>query len=107
MDNGSDNPVQTLTVVVGGRNFRIGCEPEEQDNLQKAAAMLNSEITSLQNETSTLRVSLESSAVLAALNFAAELLRRQPERSNQHSGDPQLEPKIATLIEKIDSVLTD
>lgn len=103
----SDQSLQTLTVVVGGRNFRIGCQSEEQENLRAAAAMLDSEISSLQDESSTLRVSLESSAVLAALNFAAELVRRQPEQSNQHSFDQQVESRIAKLIDKIDSVLAD
>ena len=97
--------MQTLNIQIGGRSFQIGCEPEEQDNLQAAAELLNSEIASLQNDSDSLRVSLESSAILAALSFAAELLGQQSDIPDERA--EQNEPRITRLIDKIDSILVE
>ncbi len=91
-----------MTVQIGGRDFHIGCDPEEQDNLRAAAEMLNSEIASLQDDTGSSRISLESCAVLAALNFAAEL-----QRGNSSVSGEDFSPKITHLVDKIDSVLAE
>ncbi len=96
------NSVPHLKVKIGGRNFQIGCEPEEHATLRAAANMLNSEISSMQDNSAGQSVSLETAAVVSALNFAADLLRKQSPGPIQ-----DFSPQIAQMIDKIDSALTD
>ncbi len=100
--------MQNLNIKIGGREFQIGCEPEEHSNLCAAADLLNSEIASMQDGPGNMNVSLETSAVMSALNFAAELIRlRSDAQSQQNSPNERDGQRITELIEKIDSALMD
>lgn len=93
-----DNSPQTLKIKIGGRDVTIGCAPEQQQNLLNAASVLNAEISNIQNTASTTSVSLESAAIIAALNFAAQIIENNS-RAHQFDFD--------SLIDKIDATLAD
>ncbi|WP_112323320.1 cell division protein ZapA [Oceanibium sediminis] len=38
-----------IQLDIGGRNFRVACEPGQEDNLRQAAALLDTEATTLQD----------------------------------------------------------
>ncbi len=92
-----------LKIKVGGRDFHVSCLPGERENLLNAAQMLNLEISSIQNNSQSTSITLEAGAVIAALNFAAELNLSKKELQN-HSGEA-FTNDIDRLIGEIDSVL--
>ncbi len=102
------NPISTLKIQIGGREFQVGCAPDEHDILQQAADMLNAEIASMQDDADKMSVSLETSAVMSALNFAAELLRRQSDAQFENMTRNEIDNRrIAQLVNKIESALAD
>lgn len=78
------------------------CEPNEEESLRAAAELVNSEITSVRGGSAKSNVSLETAAIVSALNFAAELLRRNSNGSDENSNQ-----NLAHLVDKINSVLPD
>lgn len=78
------------------------CEPDEEESLRAAAELVNSEIASVQGDSAKSNVSLETAAIVSALNFAAEL-----QRQNSNSSDGITSQNLAQLVDKINSVLPD
>ncbi len=93
-----EDPSQTLKIKIGGRDVTLGCAPDQQQILLNAASVLNAEISNIQNSAATASVTLESAAIIAALNFAAQIIE------NNSSAD-QFE--FDELIDKIDATLAD
>ena len=89
---------QTLKIKVGGRDVSLGCAPDQQQNLLNAASVLNAEISNIQNSATTASVTLESAAIIAALNFAAQIIENNS-LAREYDFDK--------LIDKIDATLTD
>jgi cell division protein ZapA len=58
-------------IKVLDRDYNIGCPPEQLENLQAAAKLLDKQMRDIQGSNKT--VSLERIAVLAALNIAHDL----------------------------------
>ena len=99
MSTENSESADSMTINIGGRNIVVGCSVEDRENLERAAQLLNSEIEMLQKMAGTESIALETSAVMAALNFAAELLEK-----NEHLIDSKT---ITRLIGRIDSVLAN
>ncbi len=89
---------QTLKIKVGGRDVSLGCAPDQQQSLLNAASVLNAEISNIQNSASNASVTLESAAIIAALNFAAQIIENN-NRAQEFDFDK--------LIDKIDATLND
>lgn len=91
-----------ISVQIGGQNIQLVCEPDEEESLRAAAELVNSEITSIRGGSAKSSVPLETAAIVSALNFAAELLRR-----NSDSSDDDSNQNLAQLVDKINAVLPD
>lgn len=105
MNDPNEGSASSLTVNIGGRDFHIGCGPEERDDLYAAAELLNSEISSLQTDPNSPPVSLETGAVVVALNLAGDLLRRK--NQSPIESDDEFSSQISRLVDKIESVLEE
>ncbi len=93
-----EDPSQTLKIKIGGRDVSLACAPDQQQVLLNAASVLNAEISNIQNSTVNASVTLESAAIIAALNFAAQIIENN-NSANQFDFD--------NLIDKIDATLAD
>lgn len=105
MSNQNEESSSSQKVHIGGRDFYVSCEPDESEELHAAVDLLNSEITSLQGDPDAPSVSLETSAVIVALNLAGDLHRLNTE--NPIESDDEISSRIVRLIDKIDFVLDE
>lgn len=96
-----DNQTVSLEVTVADRDFKVNCHQDEAESLKSAAELLNAEIDSMKG------VSLETSAVIAALNFAAELLRARSSATEQLATIDDQVPDIQHLMNRIEAALQD
>lgn len=63
-----------LDIVILGKEYRVGCKPEEADALKEAAELLDGKLREFAALTNAAG---EKLAVMTALNLAHELLRAQ------------------------------
>lgn len=105
MNDSNEGNSSSLKVTIGGRDFHLGCGPDERDELYAAAELLNSEISSLQADPNSPPVSLETGAVVVALNLAGDLLRRKTETPTVPYNE--FSSRIVRLVSKIDFVLEE
>ena len=97
-----DRPMENLKIRIDGRDFTVSCDEGQRENLLDAAELLNSEITNIQNMSRSKMITLEASAVMAALNFAGELLLRNVDQSHNNQ---EINDSISKMINEIDAVL--
>ena len=97
-----DRPMENLKIRIDGRDFTVSCDEGQRENLLDAAELLNSEITNIQNLSRSKMITLEASAVMAALNFAGELLLRNVDQSHNNQ---EINDSISKMIDEIDAVL--
>ena len=86
--------METLSLRIFGRDLTLACPPEEKDQLNNAAKLLNDELDSINDKNNAL--------VIAGLSMASKLLNKTSSNDNQSSANNQ---DIEKLIEKIESVL--
>lgn len=101
-EEGILSSLPNISVQIGGQNIQLVCEPGEEESLRAAADLVNTEITSVQGDSTKSNIPLETAAIVSALNFAAELLRQ-----NSDSSDDNSNQNLAQLVDKINSVLPD
>ena len=94
--------MENLKIRIDGRDFTVSCDEGQRENLLDAAELLNSEITNIQNMSRSKMITLEASAVMAALNFAGELLLRNVDQSHNNQ---EINDSISKMINEIDAVL--
>lgn len=88
-----------VNVTIFGKEFRVACPDDEQDDLLRAAKYLDDKMQEIHSSGKVLGA--ERCAIMAALNIAHELLRMQ-----QNSGvDPEFEQRIRALTAKIGTAL--
>ncbi len=95
-------PMENLKIRIDGRDFTVSCDEGQRENLLDAAELLNSEITNIQNMSRSKMITLEASAIMAALNFAGELLLRNGDQSHENQ---EISDSISKMIRDIDTVL--
>ena len=95
-------PMENLKIRIDGRDFTVSCDEGQRENLLDAAELLNSEITNIQNMSRSKMITLEASAVMAALNFAGELLLRNGDKSHENQ---KISDSISKMIDDIDTIL--
>ena len=93
-----DDTRHHLKIKIGGRELSLSCAPGERENLENAAKILNNEISNIQKSSHTNSISLEASAIIAALNLAAELIEIK-QNAAQHD--------FNKLIDEIDTTLAN
>ncbi|KWS04543.1 Z-ring-associated protein ZapA [Lysobacter capsici AZ78] len=90
---------EAVSISLLDREYTVGCEPNERDDLLAAARMLDSKMREIRG--SNRMAALDRVAVLAALNFAHEL---QQLRGDGNSRDRELSRTLDELHRKLDSL---
>lgn len=88
----------SVTISILGKEYQIGCPPEEEESLRQSARYLNEQMKQVKSRGATL--GFEKVAILAALNISHELVTqgKTADQSNTLR-------KLKSLEEKIDSAL--
>ena len=90
---------EAVSIRLLDREYTVGCEPAERDELLAAARMLDSKMREIRG--SNRMAALDRVAVLAALNFAHEL---QQLRGEGDQRDRELSRTLDELHRKLDSL---
>jgi cell division protein ZapA len=95
----SHEPVP-VTVRILDKEYRVGCEPDEQEGLIQSARMLDRHMREIRQTGRV--IGTDRIAVMAALNIAHELiqLQRRGEGEGQ-APDPEAERRLAALQERL------
>ncbi len=91
-----------VAVTILGKEYRIGCEPEDEEALLKAARFLDARMKEIRGSGKV--IGTDRIAVMAALNIAHELLARE------HSADAEASTankRIRAMRERIEVALND
>ncbi|ALN65048.1 MULTISPECIES: cell division protein ZapA [Lysobacter] len=90
---------EAVSIRLLDREYTVGCEPSERDDLLAAARMLDSKMREIRG--SNRMAALDRVAVLAALNFAHEL---QQLRGDGDHRDREISRTLDELHRKLDSL---
>lgn len=91
--------MDTLDLVLLGKEYRVGCQPEEREGLEMAVAFLESKLAELAAKTGA---SGEKLAIMTALNIAHEY--QQFQRSDGFDM-PAMKRRIESVGKRLDDVL--
>jgi cell division protein ZapA len=94
------SPVAAVTIL--DKEYRVTCPEEERDALFAAARLLDEQMREIRSGGRV--IGLERIAVMAALNFAYELLQN---RSEKEEYTRVVNTRIRRIQDKIDAVLHD
>ena len=89
-----------VSVRILDREFTIGCAPDERDDLQAAARLLDARMRGIRGDNRM--AAFDRIAVIAALNLAAEVNAFRRELDGR---DGDLQRGIADLNRKLESLL--
>ena len=95
-----NKPQETLYVTILDREYGVSCPTEEVDELKSSARLLDERMREIRKSGKT--VGIERIAVMAALNFAHELIRA---RNALSTYDHFTEQHLARLNDKIEKAL--
>lgn len=90
-----------INISIMGREFSVACPPQEQDDLMEASRYLDKNMKEIQKTGKI--IGAERCAIMAALNITNDLLKLQ----RATAGQEQVADKLASLQQRIDSVLED
>ena len=90
---------EPVSVRILDREFTVGCEPTERDNLMAAAQFLDARMREVRG--SNRMAALDRVAVLTALNLAAELLQV---KQQDGSHDQALVRTLGEMNRKLDGL---
>lgn len=94
----SDTIEQKVTIL--GKEFIIGCRPEEREALHASARLLDKKMREIKESGRV--IGSERIAVMAALNIAHELLE---ERSRDNGYSRAVNERLRAIQDKIETVL--
>lgn len=92
----------SVNVRILDRDFLVGCQPGERESLLAAARLLDGRMREIRG--GNRMVALEQVAVLAALNFVAEL---QAQKRNAVDKDGHLRREIGEMNRQLDLLLAE
>ncbi|KPL12320.1 hypothetical protein AMJ85_01140 [candidate division BRC1 bacterium SM23_51] len=98
------NPEKRIEISIHGQLFRLRCPEGEEEQLRATAKMVEDKITEIAEGgslTDSVRI-----AQMAAFNFAYELLERREKSFRRSSEYKRIQKRLKTLIEEIDSNLS-
>jgi cell division protein ZapA len=90
----------TLDILLHGKEFRVACAPEEQEDLLAVAAFLDWKMDELAKQTKS---SGEKLAVMTALNLAHELIGIRESSTAIDANEAQR--RINSMEARLDAVL--
>ena len=93
---------EPVSVSILGKEYRIGCEPGEEDELVSASRLLDTRMREVRGSGKV--IGTDRIAVMVALNLAHELLR---EKSDQDTAAGSSNKRIRSLRERIEMALND
>lgn len=93
--------VKQVLVRILGKEFMVGCPAEEQEELLESARLLDRKMREIRDGGKV--IGTERIAVMAALNIAHELVKR--EHTPRNAVDPALADRLLALQDRIDGVL--
>lgn len=90
-----------VSIQILDKEYLIGCQPEEQEDLRKAAALLNQKLKDVREHGKVMGT--ERAMVMAALNMANELakLSARDERTAAELGS-----RVRGMRERVERALT-
>jgi cell division protein ZapA len=91
----------TLDIKLQGREFRVACPPEEQQDLLAVVAFVDWKMGELAKQTKSAG---ERLAVMTALNLAHELISLKEEPA-ESIDDEELKRRIEAMEARLDAVL--
>ena len=95
-------PGQAISVNILGKEYRVACEAEAEEQLISAARFLDGRMREVRSTGKV--IGTDRIAVMVALNLAHELLH---EKSEQDSAAGSANKRIRSLRERIEMALTD
>ncbi len=95
-------PGEAVSVSILGKEYRVACEAEAEDQLISAARFLDGRMREVRSTGKV--IGTDRIAVMVALNLAHELLN---EKSEQDSAAGSANKRIRSLRERIEMALTD
>lgn len=98
------NTSNTVSITLLEKQYQINCSPEEREELQESARILNQKLMEVRNAGSV--IGLERIAIMAALNLSHELVKTQKGRQTDSvisSGIDRLQDKINSAIQSMNS----
>jgi len=90
---------EPVNVRILDREYTVGCEPDERDNLMAAAKLLDAKMREIRG--SNRMAALDRVAVLAALNLAHEL---QQIRTDGDRRDREVARTVGAMQRKLDDL---
>jgi cell division protein ZapA len=91
-----------VAVNILSKEYRIGCEPGEEEALMKAARLLDSRMKEIRRSGKV--IGTDRIAVMAALNLAHELLSRE---TSSDAAASTSNKRIRAMRERIEIALND
>ncbi|MBU2712599.1 cell division protein ZapA [Zooshikella harenae] len=98
----SNSAVNTTTVSILDKDYRVSCGEEEKAALVEAANYLDSKMRDIRGTGKV--IGLERIAVMAALNIAHELLQLAKSISKDQE---ETKRQVEQIVKKVDKVLQD
>lgn len=89
-----------LTVTILDREYRFACTPEERPRLMEAANLLDERMREIKQRGRLL--ALERIAIMAAMNFAGEVLEHQGSQSQRAT---EVDERIRKLADRLDDAI--
>ena len=90
--------MDTVTVQILGKEYKLSCPADERDGLQQAAKMLDERMKGLKNGG---MIGLERIAVMAALNLGYELLQNRGNAKRDAESSSRLERLLVQADEEL------
>lgn len=100
MSSGANANVVTVHIL--DKEYRIGCDPDEQEELLRSATYLNKKMKAIRDGGKV--IGTDRIAVMAALNISHELIKVNLENEGNSTS---LGSRIRNLQNKIDAALQD
>lgn len=90
----------SVVVHLLDKEYRVGCDPEEREDLMRAAHFLDDKLREIRSANV---IGIERIAVMAALNLAHELqlANRELDRQNQDTS------RVATMLSKVEAEIRE
>ncbi len=95
------NEQVSVRVSILGKDYPIGCPPQERESLIASAKLLDERMREIREHSRL--TSPDTMAIMAALNLTHELLQC---RARAHADEGRLAERLEALVRRIDEGLT-
>lgn len=93
--------MDTVTVQILGKEYKLSCPPDERDGLLQAAKLLDERMKDLKNGG---MIGMERIAVMAGLNLGFELLQNRNNARRDAESSSRLERLLAQADEELSAI---